>query len=343
MYRIKRLSLFALFVMLLLTGPPVSADELLMKDGSRLQGKVVKKEDGILEFETGFAGVIKVQWAEVSELHADEPVTVMLENDETVTAATIRNTEQETLLESEVGEPGSSIEPDQLAYINPAPWRLGEGIRWTGRVNLALKTQRGNTDKDEFDADVEMAMRRKHDRFTLRGQFEKDRNSGTVTDEDWKLLNKYDYFTSKQFYYGGSLRFEHDKFADIDLRTVVGPHIGYQFFETAAMNLSTDLGILYVDEDFIDAEDDDYWSLGWHVDFDRFLIPDRVQFYHLHTGLQDFGDGGNLVINSWTGFRFPIYMGIVASTEAEIEYDGGAPDDVDKTDKTYRVKLGYQW
>ena len=343
MYRINLFPLFVLPVMLLLTVTPGSADELLMKDGSRLHGTVVKKEDGILDFKTSFAGVIKVQWAEVSELHADEPVTVMLVNDETVSATAIRNTEQETLLESEVGEPGSSIEPDQLAYINPAPWRLGEGIRWTGRVNLALKTQRGNTDKDEFDADVEMAMRRKHDRFTLRGQFEKDRNSGTVTDEDWKLLNKYDYFTSKQFYYGGSLRFEHDKFADIDLRTVVGPHIGYQFFETAAMNLSTDLGILYVDEDFIDAEDDDYWSLGWHVDFDRFLIPDRVQFYHLHTGLQDFGDGGNLVINSWTGFRFPIYMGIVASTEAEIEYDGGAPDDVDKTDKTYRVKLGYQW
>ena len=93
MYRKNLLSLFALPVMLL-TGIPVSADELLMKDGSRLQGKVVKKEDGILEFKTGFAGVIKVQWAEVSELHADEPVTVMLENDETVSAATIRNTKK---------------------------------------------------------------------------------------------------------------------------------------------------------------------------------------------------------------------------------------------------------
>ena len=343
MYRINLLSLFVLPVMLSLTGTPVSADELLMKDGSRLQGKVVKKEDGILEFRTSFAGVIKVQWAEVSELHADEPVTVMLENDETVSAATIRNTEQETLLESEAGEPGTSINPDELAFINPAPWRLGEGTRWTGRVNLDLKTQRGNTDKDELDVDVEMAMRRKHDRFTLRGQFEKDRNSGTVTDENWELENKYDYFTSKKMYYGGRLGLEHDKFSDLDLRTVVGPHIGYQFFETAAINLNTDIGINYVDEDFIETPDDDYWAFGWHVNFDRFLVPDRIQFYHRHNGLQDFGEGSNLIINSWTGFRFPIYMGIVASTEAEIEYDGGAPDDVDKTDKTYRVKLGYQW
>jgi putative salt-induced outer membrane protein YdiY len=335
--------LFIVLMMMLVTGAPVSADELLMKDGSRLHGKVVKKEDGILEFKTTFAGVIKVQWAEVSELHADEPVTVMRANEETSTATAIKNTEQATLLESGADEPASSIEPGELAFINPAPWRLGEGIKWTGRVNLDLKTQRGNTDKDEFDADAEMELRRRHDRFTLTGQYEKDKDAGIVTDENWKLNNKYDHFLSKKLYYGAVLLLEHDKFADLDLRTAVGPHIGYQFFESTAMNLNVDLGILYVDENFDMAEDDDYWSLGWLFNFDRYLVPDRVQFYHRHTGLLDVGDSDTLNINSWTGFRFPLYMGIVASTEAEIEYDGGAPDNVDKTDKTYRVKLGYQW
>ena len=340
--RKKRLSLLVLSL-LLMTGSPVPADELLMKDGSRLLGTVVKKEGGILEFKTAFAGVIKVQWAEVSELRADAPVTVMRVNEETSTATAIRNTGQATLLESDTGEPLASIEPDELAFINPEPWRLGEGARWTGRVNLDLKSQRGNTDKDEYDADAEMELRRKHDRFTLTGQYEKDKDVGIVTDQNWRLNNKYDYFLSKQVYYGGVLYFKNDKFADLNLRTAVGPHIGYQFFESTAMNLNADLGILYVDENFDMAEDDDYWSLGWLFNFDRFLVPDRVQFYHRHTGLLDVGDSDNLTVNSWTGFRFPLYMGIVASTEAEIEYDGGAPDNVDKTDKTYRVKLGYQW
>jgi putative salt-induced outer membrane protein YdiY len=337
------LSLLFLLLMQLVTARSVLADELLMKDGSRLLGKVVRKENGTLEFKTTFAGVIKVQWAEVSELHADEPVTVMRANDETSTATVIKNTEQAALLESGADEPASSIEPGELAFINPAPWRLGKGINWTGRVNLDLKSQRGNTDKDEFEADAELGMRRKQDRYTLLAEYEKDKDQGIVTDQNWKLLNKYDHFLSKQFYHGGVLLFEHDKFADLDLRTRVGPHIGYQFFESTAMNLGTDLGILYVDENFDEAGDNDYWSLGWMVNFDRYLVPDRVQFYHRHNGLLDTGDSSNLVINSWTGFRFPLYMGIVASTEAEIEYDGGAPDDVDKTDKTYRVKLGYQW
>jgi len=335
--------LLAISVLLTSVANPALADELLMKDGSRLLGKVVKQEDGTLEFETAFAGVIKVQWAEVSELHADEPVTVMLGSEETVSATNIKNTEQEILLETDTDEPDSSIEPGDLAFINPEPWRLGEGIRWTGRVNLDLKSQRGNTDKDEFEADAQTELRRKQDRFNLHAQFEKDKDNGIVTDQNWKLNNKYDRFVSKKLYYGGVLALEHDKFADLDLRTSVGPHVGYQFFESTAMNLSTDVGTLYVDENFDEAEDNDYWSLGWQVNFDRFLVPERVQFYHRHYGIQSIEDSDNLTINSWTGFRFPLYLGIVASTEAEIEYDGGAPDDVDKTDTTYRVKLGYQW
>lgn len=333
----------ALSVLLVCAVAPAPADELLMKDGSRLLGKVVKKGNGTLEFETAFAGVIKVQWAQVSELHTDEPVTVMLENEETTRATFIKNTEAATLLEADGDEPASSIEPEALAFINPAPWRLGEGVHWTGRVNFDLESQRGNTDSDDFDADAETQLRRKQDRFTLRGQFEKDKDDGTVTDENWTLFNKYDYFFSKQWYYGGVLFFENDKFADLNLRTSVGPHIGYQFYETTAMNLNLDAGILYVDEDFDVAPDNDYWALGWLFNFDRYLVPDRVQFYHRHNGLLDVSDSENVTINSWTGFRFPLYRGIVASTEAEIEYDGGAPAAVDNTDTTYRVKLGYQW
>ena len=48
------------------------------------------------------------------------------------------------------------------------------------------------------------------------------RTHGTVTDENWTLFNKYDYFFSKQWYYGGVLFFEHDKFADLNLRTSCG-------------------------------------------------------------------------------------------------------------------------
>ena len=329
--------------LMLLAVAPLNADELLMKDGSRLLGKVVKQEEGTLDFETSYAGTIKVKWDEVSELHADEPVRVMLEDEELYETADITRENGDAVITAVTDGTSVSIDPDAIAFINPEPWRYGEGYRLTGRLNAGLVYQRGNTVSDEIDIDGNLGLRWKDDRVTVYGQYEKDSNFGETTAQNWLLTGKYDHFQTEKFYYGANIGFEHDEFADLDLRSKIGPHIGYQFFERPTLNLSTDIGIMYVNENFISAEDDDYAALSWLVDFDWFVIPDHVQFYHRQNGLLSVEDVGDLVINSWTGFRFPLYMGIVASLEAEVKYDGGSPSDIDKTDTTYRAKLGYQW
>ena len=84
-------------------------------------------------------------------------------------------------------------------------------------------------------------------------------------------------------------------------------------------------------------------ALSWLVNFDWFIIPDHLQFYHRHNGLLSLSTAGDVVINSWTGFRLPLILGAVASIEAEVKYDGGSPATVDNYDTTYRAKLGYQW
>jgi hypothetical protein len=46
---------------------------------------------------------------------------------------------------------------------------------------------------------------------------------------------------------------------------------------------------------------------------------------------------------SYTGFRLPLMLGFVASTEVELEYDGDPATEAEKLDTTLRFKLGYQW
>ncbi|MGB5177471.1 MAG: DUF481 domain-containing protein [Gammaproteobacteria bacterium] len=336
----SRLPLLALMQLVV---APLAADELLMKDGSRLLGKVLKQQDGTLEFETTYAGTIKVKWDQISELHADEPVRVMLENEALYETTDITREDGAAVVTAVTDGTSVSIEPDAIAFINPEPWRYGEGYRFTGRLNAGLVYQRGNTVSDEADLDGNLGLRWKDDRVTAYGQLEKDSSFGETTAQNWLLTGKYDHFQTDKFFYGVNTGFEHDEFADLQLRSKIGPHLGYQFFEQPTLNLSTDAGVMYVNENFIESEDDDYMALSWLVDYDWFVIPDHVQFYHRNSGLLSVEDVGDLVINSWTGFRFPLYMGMVASLEAEVKYDGGSPPDVDKTDTTYRAKLGYQW
>jgi putative salt-induced outer membrane protein YdiY len=328
---------------ILLCGPDAVGDELLMRDGSRLVGEVIKRENGTLEFKTAFAGVIKVRWDQVVELQADSPMKLMLDDETTISATRIRNDNDELIVEGESGLPPQTLGQSTVAFINPEPWRTGEGYKLSGIVNFALQKERGNTDKDEIEVDGDLTWRFRHDRFKMIGELERDRSNNKKTKGKWKLNNSYDHFFTKKWFAGGILGFEHDQFADLNLRTRVGPKIGYQWFEGKTMNLSTAVGPIYVKEHFSNQSNDDFISAGWAIDFDRYLFQEFVQLYHRQTGLWNLEDTSDVVWDTWTGLRFPLVIGFVASTELQTEYDSGAAKDADELDTTYRLKLGYKW
>jgi hypothetical protein len=319
------------------------ADELIMRDGSRLLGTVVKRENGILDFKTTFAGVIKVQWDQVAEITSEKPLEFLLTDDTLVTGTHVINNVDDLIVETESSVPPQTLGQHAVAYVNPESWRTGKGYKLSGRVNFGFSRQRGNTDKDEIDIDGDLTWRRKKDRFTAFGELERDRNNNKTTADNWKLEGAYNYFLTKKWYWGGFGRFEHDKFADLDLRTSVGPLVGYQWFESRKMNLSTSTGISYVNENFISQSDDDYVALPWAINFDRFLFGDFMQFYHKQIGFWNLQHTDDVVWDTWTGLRFPLVLGLVASTELQVEYDSGAAEGAKDLDTTYLLKLGYQW
>ena len=65
------------------------ADTLVMKDGSRLHGEVVRQEGGTLDFNTPYAGVIHVKWSEISEIESDRPMELFLTNSELISTQRI--------------------------------------------------------------------------------------------------------------------------------------------------------------------------------------------------------------------------------------------------------------
>jgi hypothetical protein len=325
-----------------------AADELLLRDGSRILGTVVRKDGNTLDFKTTFAGTINVKWDQVIELMTDKPVQVLLSTDEVIDGRVFTNGADSTTVQSVPDTPPQTFSPPQVAFINPEPWRLGQGFKFSGRANFALESQRGNTDKDEIDVDGNLLWRRKQDRFTLFGELEHDKNNGTTTTDNWNLSGKYDYFVTRKRYYGAYLFAEADDFAELRLRAGAGPGIGYQFFESKELNLSVETGLVRVFEDFKTQDNDRYWAAGWIINFDKYVLPDLLQSYHLQlyhrqTGLWNLYDTNDALWNTWTGLRFPLILGLVASTEIKVEYDSAAAPDADEVDTTYTLKLGYQW
>ncbi|MCB0332696.1 MAG: DUF481 domain-containing protein [Bdellovibrionales bacterium] len=315
----------SLVVVLLLSISHVYADTLLMKNGDRLTGKVLKKDGKHLSFQTEY-GTFQVAWTKVESISADDPMIILHADGTTEDLRTVH-----------------SIEEKDIEWINPAPWRLGEGYQFSGNANFALQLDRGNTDKDEFEVDGKVTARSLKNRFSVWGEMQDHEAQGIKTADNWLARAKYDRFLYKRFFVAALGAVDVDEFANLDRRLRAGPHIGYQFYESKEINLSVETGLMRIKEEFQNTPADYYYGSTWLVSFDYYLLEDTLQLYHNQDGLLDIEESDKYIWKSWTGLRVPLAFGVVVSGEVNFEYDSQPATEADKIDTTYSVKLGYTW
>ena len=317
-------------------------DQITLNDGSIIKGKVTGSRDGVITIDTDYAGSLSVSMDHVSAVETQEPV-VMLLADETVISDQPLQVEADQLLVSSDAALQESYAISQLMVVNPDPWELGHGYKWSGLINFALLLERGNTDSDELDYKMETTWRSTRDRYSLRLRGENDENDGQKTAEAWYGSAKYDYFLEDPYYVGLQLGAEHDKFTDIDLRYLVGPFVGRQFYEEPVFTLSGELGVSYVNEDFIVAEDQDYPSANTNIEASSNYLGSGSRLYFRNRAIWNLDETSDLIVNTTLGLDFPLLWGLEAGIEMLLEYDSGAVEGVDDLDQTYKIRVGYVW
>jgi len=327
------------------------ADELIMRNGDRLSGDVVSRSGDALKFKTAYAGTLSITWSQIREIRSDQAMRLKTDDDRLISSHHLVNQDDQLQIET-ADHDTLSIDQQSLSEINPEPWTLGEGYKFTGAINLAGKKERGNNDKDELDIDGNWVFRRKQHRYRSFFTLEKDNKNRLKTKNKWTFRNSYDYFRGREqalglkvakAYYGLTIAAEQDGFADLRLRLGAGPHAGYQFYEGHKTNLLTEIGFMRIHEQFQNDSDQNYWAPAWLINFDRFLFAKTLQFYHRQIGFRGVTGPKTLVWNSWTGLRVPLWAGLVASTEFQVEYDSNPANNTKTTDYTTRLKIGYQW
>ncbi|MCB1678034.1 MAG: DUF481 domain-containing protein [Halioglobus sp.] len=317
-------------------------DEVVLQNGSKILGTITASRDGKLKIETDFAGTLTISLDQVQSMRTAEPVVIKLADDQVISGQPLQ-VEDDKLVLSSPAEPARTYAVDELLVVNPEPWELGIGHKWTGLVSFAMTMQRGNTDTDELDYKLETVWRSQKDRYTLRLNGELDEADGQKNADNWMAQGKYDYFVSDRTYYGFSALAEHDKFTDLDLRYVLGPYIGRQFYDDPVFTLAGELGLSYVDEDYIVAEDDHYVAATWEFRASSNYLGGDSRLYVENNGLWDLEETSDYIVNTIFGLSFPLLWSLEAAAEILLEYDAGAVAGVDKLDETYSFRIGYTW
>lgn len=347
MLSLTRFAGTALFCMLALLAPlPAQAekavtgkDEILLKNGSRLIGDVVDSRDGVVKIKTDFAGTLSVKLDQIVSVNTDAPVVLLME-DKTVVKDDSLTIKEEQLVLSTTGQ---SYPVEQLSVVNPQPWELGHGYRWTGIVSAALVRERGNSDTDELDYKVDSVWRSTRDRYTFGANGEMDESDGVKTADNWQVTGKYDYFLRDPNYIGLLTFVEKDKFRDLDLRYLIGPYLGRQFYDEPIFSLNGELGFSYVTEEYNVAEDDEYGASNWTLHASSNYLGHDSSLYFDQLGVWNLEDTSDVIVNSTFGLSFPLVWRLEVAAELLLEYDSGAVDNVDDMDQTYRFRVGYKW
>jgi putative salt-induced outer membrane protein YdiY len=317
------------------------ADEIRLKNGDRLTGRIIRMETGKLILKTMYAGEISIVWQEVANVMTDGSVNVVLKDETDLEGTPLATEDGKMKLNTAKLEAPAAFSLADVKAINPLPVKP---VKVNARINASVTSERGNTKSDNYYFDGEFVARTEKNRYKIGGELSKEESDGTTTSQNWLAYGNYSHFLSKKWYLYTDTLFEHNEFKDLDLRSTLGAGAGYQIFETPLLNLSIAAGLAMVDENFDDAEDNDYSAGQWSANYDQYFFKKLVQLFHGHTGFVSLEDSDDWFLKTRTGLRFPVYKGLTATLQYNFDYDNQPSEDAEKKEDTkFIFLLGYEF
>mgnify|MGYP001827554468 FL=1 len=316
-------------------------DRIVLKNGSTLLGTVTSYADGAVNLETDFAGTLAVAQDQIVSLQTNTAMVLQMADGTVLESQPLLVENEQLLVTGTV--PGTTFSLADLSKTDPEPWEQGLGYQWTGLVNFAWALVRGNTETDELDYRLDTKLVGIDDRYTLRFDGEIDEANDQKNADNWTLLGKYDRFLEDRWYWGWLASAESDEFADLDLRYYTGPYAGRHIYTEPVFDMEAEIGLVYVNENFITAEDQDYPGANWSVHMKSNYLGGDSRMYLDHIGIWNLDETSDIILNTTFGLAFPLLFSLEGAAEVMLEYDSGAVEGVEELDQTYRFRIGYTW
>lgn len=369
--RIHVIALFALFI-LPMSSPAWSDSDLPeasesaalarieLVDQSVVYGEITDIHDGELYVKTEWMGDVTIQLPSILHLESDQNIELLTTEQEMLALSSLVVVDGEVVLED-----ADNLALDQLDVANPEEWEQGHGYHITGRVTSAIEYNRGNTETDKLNLDAESILESRRDRITLRADYEDSSALVLDTDDDgnpqldadgnamktsqatadnWRVEGKYDYFLSDpRNYLGLNVGFHADQFADMDRRTYASAYYGRKILTRETLTFDAELGLSYVDTDFVVSDDESYTGVTINLTGEAQLFDSRVTLYFRQANIINTDSAEKSIYRTKVGLRFPLFLGLEAAAEATADYDGGAADGKEKLDETLKFRIGYTW
>jgi hypothetical protein len=229
------------------------ADQIVLKNGDRMTGAVVKKDGNNLTVKTDQFGAVTVAWDQISSIRTDKPVNVVLADGRKVKATmATAGAVVEIAAQPPISVPPSDVttlrdDAEQAAFDRLQ--RPGWVELWAGTAALGLAGTAGNAEALTFTVGVNASRLTNTDLTKL--YFNAIKASALVNGQHSDTAQAihagwaYNHDVSKRLFVGVFNDYDYDKFQNLNLRFTVGGAFGYHVHKSARSQLDVLGGIDY--------------------------------------------------------------------------------------------------
>ena len=252
------------FLLIFFLNLQIFADQVIMTNGDRLTGKIVKKDGDFVVIQTESAGTVRIKWSAVAEIISDEPLTLTLDDGKVVHGkleteedkVKIETAEAENLTVEKKAIKAVRTSEDQKKYETEQK-RIEESKLtdfWSGTLDVGFSMTSGNADTRTFTAGLRGVRETRNNKFTVYANALqiKDTSNGnrrTTAQSIWTGA-RYDADINRKWFAFGSGDFEYNKPQKLDLRAVLGGGLGYHSVRKDRLNLDFTMGVTNNYENF---------------------------------------------------------------------------------------------
>jgi len=239
---------FLSICVLLSLATALCADQVTLKNGDRLSGKIVSSDEKGLLLKSEFAGDVTIQWGAIIGIESTQKITLTLKDgtrlsgkvttqdgkfvveDEKTAAAsapapkdvivTVRNDEEQQKYDMEMGR----MAHPKFYYF------------WSGLIDTGLALTRGNSETASYNVAMKAVRETPRDKLTIFGTYIFANNSSipptvtTANSLDTGVLGDWN-FSPRGFVFALA-DFQTNELQHLDLRKVFGGGLGYHVIKT---------------------------------------------------------------------------------------------------------------
>jgi len=309
-------------------------DEVKLKNGDRLTGKITGMAGGKLVLETGHSGPLKIDWAQIVSIKSDGPLKFKLKTGELLEGKVAPGAEGRLKIETVGVATPVEVDLPKVAAINEPP------TQWHGKVSAAAKETDGNTHTKSFLISAEATRETEGDLILAKAIFRYGQTGSTLTERNSYGIGKYELKLTAALYAYASEELLSDAFKDLSLESITSAGMGYTFLKSAPIDFSLEAGVAYFSNNFDVAPDESH--IGARVSTSlRVALPLGFELKELFTiypnfkHSQDFQLRNEATLGTALGGGWDLLGGVIT------EYDRTPSPGFGRRDDTFFIGLGY--